>query len=340
VNDYDFINEKKEEYHEELCHLKQLSQPACDDTIICYHSNFELDNGEYIILTLYKDQYQTLDSVIKETENGVLKKVDILRILDIMKQILSSLEIMHNKGIVHRDIKPLNILYKSNRDANEIILIDLGISCQLCNENSCKICDKENKEGCYCFTCENKQKLIATGELYAIGSPGYIPPEIALFDEAYDYKLSDIYSVGITFFELLEGHIPYKDKNYMTITTTLVNSGLPQMSFSKVKKIDEATKAKLTELIGKMIYFKFDSEPLKGRIPIGDAINEINNIITSLQLSQHGGLCFNKNDILNTYLNKISHYEKLKHNLQTQYKIDKYKYKYNKMMQTSINHFE
>jgi serine/threonine protein kinase len=93
-----------------------------------------------------------------------------------MNEVLSALEYVHNYDLVHLDVKPSNIMLSTH---NRVKLVDFGISQ-----------DKTSSE-------INR----------AIGSPSYMSPE-QIQGKEID-RQSDIYSAGITFFELITGKLPF-----------------------------------------------------------------------------------------------------------------------------------
>ncbi len=96
-------------------------------------------------------------------------------------QVAAALEHAHGLGIVHRDIKPDNIIISV--DDENAILVDFGIA----------------------LTTDDVKKLTGTG--YVIGTPAYMSPEQSNAG-SLDGR-SDLYSLGITLYESLSGHLPH-----------------------------------------------------------------------------------------------------------------------------------
>ncbi len=104
-----------------------------------------------------------------------------------------ALEFTHTRGIIHRDVKPSNILIKTN---GEPVLIDYGLSRDF-----------------------HQTSMTMTGEY--LGTPVYSSPEQLFGDQSEVDQQSDVYSLGMTFCELLTGQLPYSGKNLLDVLTNI-----------------------------------------------------------------------------------------------------------------------
>ncbi len=164
--------------------------------------------------------------IVMEYIEGVTLK-DIIRkkgaftneeILGVSIQIAQALEVAHRNNIVHRDIKPQNILINSKGDVK---VTDFGIA-RAINANT------------------------MTNNNNTMGSVHYFSPEQAR--GGYIDQKSDVYSLGITMFEMATGEIPFDDESVVAIALKHISEPLPNIneknsdiSESVVKIIEKAT---------------------------------------------------------------------------------------------------
>jgi serine/threonine-protein kinase PpkA len=123
-----------------------------------------------------------------------------VRGLDLLIKIGGALEYAHKKGIVHRDVKPANILFRSDGTP---LLGDFGIA----------------KD----FTVD--KELTSTGTI--LGSPFYMSPEQA---EGLPVDgRTDLYSLGVIFYEMLTGQKPYEGDSAIKVIMKHIQSPVPQL---------------------------------------------------------------------------------------------------------------
>jgi serine/threonine-protein kinase len=133
------------------------------------------------------------------------------RLRRIILQVCRALNAAHDKGIVHRDMKPDNC-YRIKRGGNPdfIKILDFGIA---------KIVDGNlgNRQ--------DKPKM-ATEAGTLLGTPEYMAPEIAR-DQKADARV-DIYSLGVLMYEMLTGSVPFKGQTFMaTVAMQMVDEPMP-----------------------------------------------------------------------------------------------------------------
>ena len=151
------------------------------------------DNGTYYIVMEYVPG-MTLKQLIKKRGSLSLSEA-----IDIMLQITDGITDAHDSYIIHRDLKPQNILVKEN---GEIKITDFGIAMAL-----------------------NSTQLTQTNSV--MGSVHYLPPEQASGKGAT--IKSDIYSMGILFYELLTGKLPFKGENAVEIALKHMKNDIPSV---------------------------------------------------------------------------------------------------------------
>ena len=159
------------------------------------------DEGVYYIVMEYIEG-ETLKTLI-DKNNGIYEKEAIKYAI----QICSALSAAHKKGIIHRDIKPHNILLRQDGQAK---ITDFGIAKSVSTDD-----------------IEEKQVL---------GSVYYISPEQAK-GEKIDTR-TDIYSLGIVLYEMLTGELPFTGEKTITVALKHINEQMapPDSKNDKISK--------------------------------------------------------------------------------------------------------
>ncbi|HEX4207999.1 MAG TPA: protein kinase [Ktedonobacteraceae bacterium] len=172
-------------FEQEARSVAKLAHP----NIVQIHDFGEQDDITYIVME-YVDG-GTLKDRLK-------KALPVAEAADYMIQAAEGLDCAHRNGIVHRDVKPANMLLRKD---GHLLLSDFGIAKIL--------------EGTTNLT------RVGTG----IGTPQYMSPEQGM-GQPVDRR-SDIYSLGIVFFHCLTGHVPFTADSPITITVKHMNDPLP-----------------------------------------------------------------------------------------------------------------
>ncbi|MCP4151878.1 MAG: serine/threonine protein kinase, partial [bacterium] len=149
------------------------------------------------------DTYFIVMEYLEESLHDRMKKRGSLtpkEALGIIKVIASAMDYAHQKGFIHRDIKPDNIMFRSDGSA---VLVDFGIARAI----------------------DSTTHLTRTG--MSIGTPHYMSPEQCR-GEKIDGR-SDIYSLGVQLYELLTGKVPYKAENTAGIILKHIQEPIPQL---------------------------------------------------------------------------------------------------------------
>ncbi|WP_237057294.1 serine/threonine-protein kinase [Microbulbifer sediminum] len=172
----DGVNER---FIKEAHFIASLANPH----IITIHDISTLANGDYYIAMEYVGDGDLADNRHHFREPAA--------ILQLIRQIAQGLAVVHDRGIIHRDVKPANILFREDGTA---VLTDFGIAKDV----------------------DNNSDLTQAGS--SLGSPAYSSPEQAQ-GQPLDIT-TDIYSLGVILLELLLGYNPYRGDSH---TSTAIN---------------------------------------------------------------------------------------------------------------------
>ena len=176
------------------------------------------DGSSYLVMELVEGQ--SLRQMIKQ--QGTL---DLITIAEIVRQICAALEEAHRREIVHRDIKPDNVVLEMTRSGPRVKVLDFGIA---------KLRDL------------SLSQMTQTGT--TMGTPQYMSPEQCLGQEV-DSR-SDIYSLGVVIYEMLCGVLPFNATTPMAMAVQQVNDPPPPLC-ARNPRITPAVEAVVLHMLRK-----------------------------------------------------------------------------------------
>jgi HAMP domain-containing protein/predicted Ser/Thr protein kinase len=169
--------------------------------------------------------------------------------LSIAKQMCHGLEAAHLQGVVHRDIKPQNVLILP--ETGELKIMDFGIA---------RVSEVKGEAS----------GLTAAGSV--VGTPDYMPPE-QVRGEPADFR-SDIYSLGVVFFEIFTGALPFTGDTAVTVLLDHIQSPPPP---------PRTLNPRLAPALEALILRCLEKSPARRYPKVGDILADLANIASSLE---------------------------------------------------------
>jgi serine/threonine-protein kinase len=164
--------ESRSRFERETRVLFKLSHPHCVSVI-----DFGMDGGPYVVM-----DFVTGTTLKDRLEDGPLP---VAEAITIARQILAGLAHAHAQGIIHRDVKPANIMVSDEiGTGNHVRILDFGLA-----------------------RLRGSASTSVTQSLIVVGTPNYMAPEQTLAGEV-DAR-TDVYAVGVVLFEMLTGQRPF-----------------------------------------------------------------------------------------------------------------------------------
>jgi len=228
--------------------LKKLSDPDCNPFVVCYYGSYHDElNEEYLIEMEYIDGVEMLDFVKNRASTD---EEYYYYLLLIARDISKGLEYVHQKGIIHNDIKLANIIIQKDTYIPKII--DFGISCSSHG-------GPKYKKSNYC---------VING-----GTHAYLAPEF--FGDNFGLRLpaSDMWALGVLLYIAATGRGIFDANNNEEFYYKLKNAGIPKLNTTNnllnyiVNNLlvrDPESRLKPSEVVNKIDKEIVRPEPKKG----------------------------------------------------------------------------
>ncbi|MFD8464191.1 serine/threonine-protein kinase [Streptomyces cyaneofuscatus] len=165
--------------------------------VVTVHDQVETDNQVWIVMKLL--EARSLADLLRSE-----RVLAVPRAADIGLQILQGLRAVHAASVVHRDVKPANVLVREDGTA---ILVDFGIA-----------------------TFEGAAQVTRSGSV--IGTPPYLAPELFTPGSPGPAPASDLWALGITLYEMVEGKVPFAGGEVWEVQENIRQSPDPALRYA------------------------------------------------------------------------------------------------------------
>lgn len=236
--------EFKSRFEKEAQNIARLKHP---NIIQVYDFDFDAENESYYMVMelieggTLKDRLQELAA-----QNRIMPLEETLRIT---REAASALSYAHKSGMIHRDVKPANLMLDKD---NRLVLTDFGIAKMVTGP-----------------------QLTITGGM--VGTPAYMAPEQGMGE--YGDERSDLYSLGVIFYEMLIGRTPYSADTPLALILQHVNQPVP---------IATTVKTNLPPFVDKLLEKMLAKSPDERYQTADDLIVELDYFTEEYQRQQAG----------------------------------------------------
>jgi putative nucleotidyltransferase with HDIG domain len=181
----------------------QVIEKVGHPNIVQVYETGLLDKQHYMVMELLEGE--TLEARLERE-----RRMDLKRAVPIFLEIADALAAAHDRGIIHRDVKPENIFLAERKERGETVkVLDFGIA---------KLTAPEIKP---------ERQLTERGTI--LGTPQYMSPEQCLSDERLDGR-SDVYSLGLVLYRMLTGDLPWTFTSHHFMRYVLAHTQEPPRS--------------------------------------------------------------------------------------------------------------
>jgi serine/threonine protein kinase len=188
--------EFKARFEKEAQNIARLRHP---NIVQVYDFDFDEDTDSYFMV-MEIIEGPTLKDYLYDPAKGV-HKLPLNEALRIIRQAAEALSYAHQRGMIHRDVKPANLMLDEHEN-NRVVLTDFGIAKLL----------------------TGSQNTMSGG---LVGTPAYMSPEQGM-GETGDER-SDLYSLGVILYQMLTGELPYDAETPMALLLQHMNDPIPSI---------------------------------------------------------------------------------------------------------------
>ncbi len=176
--------------------------------------------------------YFVMEMIDGESLGARLKRerLSVPQAMEFLRQAALGLQAAHERNLVHRDIKPANLMITKR---GVVKVMDFGIALT------------EESQG---------ERLTGTGGI--VGTPGYLSPEVCL-GQTPDVR-TDIFALGVVFFEMLTGRLPFDDKSPYALMVAVVQAQIPDVTLLN-SNVDPHTLSVLKKMLARDPNDRFQS---------------------------------------------------------------------------------
>ncbi|MCU0804366.1 MAG: protein kinase [Burkholderiales bacterium] len=179
------------QFRERFLREYRIIQRVRDENVVAIFDQGVTDQHAYLAMEYFPGG---------DLKQHIRERMSSMHALKILTQIAKALDAVHTAGVVHRDLKPQNIMFREN---HKVALLDFGLAREL----------------------DATSTLTQRGMVYA--TPLYMSPEQCL-GHAHGPR-GDLYSAGVIFWEMLTGDVPYSGENAPALAYQHVHGAIPQL---------------------------------------------------------------------------------------------------------------
>jgi tetratricopeptide (TPR) repeat protein/tRNA A-37 threonylcarbamoyl transferase component Bud32 len=234
------------QYHERLLREAEFSSRLSCENIAAIYDVFESE-GEFFLVMEYVEGQSLRQHIAQRFAQAPGIPFPAQTFLDIACQCASALAAAHEKGVVHRDIKPENIMLTPK---NQVKILDFGVA-------------RPVFRGTETLTSDDPLSESGTSG----GTIAYMAPEVLLEKET-DAR-SDIFSLGLVFYEALTGKHPF-----MASTALATSNRILHQDASPVSRVNAEIRPELERIVAKML----QKDPANRQAGAADLLAELRSI--------------------------------------------------------------